>query len=68
MNQLDDIKEDIDVAKPFFERLLLRAREKHPGTEIRIEDISIKVEIRLLNTSSKIHRLLDDIVKEGISF
>lgn len=68
MMQLDYIKEDYDVAKPFFDRLLQRAKEKHPNKDIRMEDISVKVIVNILNPISEIYRMLDDIRKEGISF
>jgi len=72
VSQLDQIKEDRDVAEPFFNRLLQRAREKHPGAVITMDDIAIVVHVTVrtpggsVDALKRVHRLLDDVVKESV--
>lgn len=41
------MEEDRDVVRPFVERLLLRLREKHPGSNLTMDDIDIIVEVKV---------------------
>lgn len=64
---LDTVKEDRAVVEPFVRLLHQRMRELHPGQDIRLEDISFTVELRLLNASAQVHRMLGDMLAEGVS-
>lgn len=66
--------EDRDVVGPFIERLLQRLRERHPGVDLTLDDITVTVEVSLggpgglgaLSASNRLRRMLSDMNKEGV--
>ena len=63
---LDKLKLDRDVAEPFIRRLMERIHEHHPGEDIRLEDVSMWIEVRCAGGLGQVHRMLSDMVKEGV--
>lgn len=64
---IDKLKEDRDVVEPFARRLLQRIQERHPDDDIRLCDIDLTIGVRRLNGAAQIHRMLGDLLKEGVS-
>lgn len=63
---LKKIVEDRDVVEPFIQRLMQRLQERLPRENIRLEDISLTIEVRVLNGPARLLRMLDDMLKEGV--
>lgn len=68
MKNLSKIVEDKEITEAFIKLVIKRVKEKHPSEDIRAEDVSVKVEVKLLNGSAQMLRTLRDMVNEGIGF
>lgn len=65
---LDKLKEDRDVVEPFVRRLFQRVQERFPDEHLRLSDISLKVEVNVPSGTGQIHRMLTEMINEGVTF
>ena len=73
-NVLNTLREDVDVVRPFAERLLQRVREHHPHATMSDIELRLAVTERGFGggpgsqeTVAGAHKLLSDMVKESVS-
>lgn len=64
---LNKLKEDRDVVEPFVRRLYQRVQERFPAEHLRLSDISMQIEVNVPSGIGQIHRMLSEMIKEGVS-